>query len=539
MERKVSLMTNMFSKVTLRKTASRNSKAASDPQPIKKIVMPKKRVIRRSSSSSKSFLSKIGVSVLALFIIVSVTRKLEGGSLTNKGYLNDGEIKKSTSAAVVEKTEIQQDSKCTFRENPARRYYGLANPQNQPDFLKGADYIRGVSPVIIRGNDRDHKLCVDQSEWLGKDYHKKKDRPFSDGTNPSLLALESHAKDVPVFKEIQQNYKSARYIATIGMTNGQCSWKDTEEDIKEFSISREQKPSTVRTVIILLDDNMQTVKQATLMVEIDAYWGKRMKGPQYADNFKQTLKRSIEEFDDARLFIHDGELWVLFRNGKRFGYVQQALNKVHIDDRNQPYVKASETKVLCCGRNMAMMSKPGQLMTLTWIDPMTVMNVDVKDPKQDFKDPKSNNPKKSHIHGTNGFMIPLTSTSEYLGIGHFHRPTNRDTSDYARHGHHYTHTFFTVSAEAPYKLRRLSNEFVFGSQSARKNLKDDADIIQFASGLELIGGEKDGQLLISFGINDCEGATMVLDMKAVQKMLIKVGHGKEVVDLMTREIATV
>ena len=46
--------------------------------------------------------------------------------------------------------------------------------------------------------------------------------------------------------------------------------------------------------------------------------------------------------------------------------------------------------------------------------------------------------KKSHIHGTNGYMVPLHSTSELLGIAHFHRPEGRGESDYARHGHHYS-----------------------------------------------------------------------------------------------------
>ena len=60
------------------------------------------------------------------------------------------------------------------------------------------------------------------------------------------------------------------------------------------------------------------------------------------------------------------------------------------------------------------------------------------------------------------------------------------------------------------------------------------DVIQFASGLDLIGSDKggEGKLLISYGINDCEGATFFLGMDRVQELLIDVQEGSEVVTLM-------
>ena len=50
----------------------------------------------------------------------------------------------------------------------------------------------------------------------------------------------------------------------------------------------------------------------------------------------------------------------------------------------------------------------------------------------------SDKKKRSAIHGTNGYLVPLHSTNELLGLAHFHRPEHRDSSDYARHGHHYS-----------------------------------------------------------------------------------------------------
>ena len=94
-------------------------------------------------------------------------------------------------------------------------------------------------------------------------------------------------------------------------------------------------------------------------------------------------------------------------------------------------------------------------MALTWIDPVTTEMVDYTVDGSDATDTKrrllerngygderrrlrEKKKKKSSIHGTNGYLVPLHTSSELLGIAHFHRPENRDTSDYARHGHHYS-----------------------------------------------------------------------------------------------------
>ena len=143
-------------------------------------------------------------------------------------------------------------------------------------------------------------------------------------------------------------------------------------------------------------------------------------------------------------------------------------------------------------------------------------------------------------------MIPLKSTKELLGIAHFHRPENRQQSDYALHGHHYTHAFFTISKDLNldssnknhgYVLKRISNEFVFPTQSTSTlgDRKADGDMIQFASGIDLMGSDKDGKLIISYGINDCEGAVFSMGMDKVQDMLINLDRDsqKEVIDLMS------
>ena len=326
------------------------------------------------------------------------------------------------------------------------------------------------------------------------------------------------------------------------------------------------------------------------------------------DDGTEYYARIHQEFDDPRLFFHLGRVWVLYRNGPLFGYNDQVHNPIHFeevvggdangdDSKFVAYVKASETVWIGGGRNIALISEEPiiidggsstkkknvdwvpnpSLKALTWVDPITVRDdvdlrgVDAKllndsspSRRRRLLEKKLNNtgpipsnnqrhrrlgskPNKSNIHGTNGYMVPLTSTGELMGIAHFHRPENRKESEYALHGHHYTHAFFTIARQAdtttttdgtsrPFKLKRLSNEFVFRTNSIPIGETQpppvDGDIIQFASGLDVYGGDVDGKLIVSYGINDCEGAVFTMSMSKVQEMLLEVRPGQEVVDLM-------
>ncbi len=60
------------------------------------------------------------------------------------------------------------------------------------------------------------------------------------------------------------------------------------------------------------------------------------------------------------------------------------------------------------------------------------------------------------------------------------------------------------------------------------------DVIQFTSGLDLVGSDTNGKLLISYGINDCEAATFFLSMERVQELLLDVKEGDEVLNLMEK-----
>ena len=466
---------------------------------------------------------------------------------------------------------------CELRTYPKRRYYGL-DKKPLPDFLD-TEYIYGklpllVNPTEVRQNSASAaKLCVDQSEWYDpkKTLNDSKTTtsaetaslpalPFADGTNPSILKLIDNPRIDPSIRKfletkiVGRNGERPYYLATICMTDSQCSWNDSPQEIAQFHLSKDRNPSAVRTVLLAMSKNFETLMEATIHTRIDAQFG-RVK----PNNQMKTFK-----LDDARLFTHKGQIWVSYREGKHFGYDKQVLNQLHFDftdssssggntadtkglrtkareDKNTANKEltvtllASDTETLCCGRNMALIDNvhTDELQALTWVDPVTVVDVDVSKTdravQQSRRRLKQESKKNSHFHGTNGFMVHLPKTGEYLGIGHFHRPPGRDKNDYARFGHHYTHAFFTITDQPPFRLNRLSAELVLSSHS----YPEDAEIIQFWSGLELSADDNGKDVLaLAYGINDCEGAAIHLDLAFVDGLLKEVPEGKEVVDFM-------
>jgi len=493
---------------------------------------------------------------------------------------------------------------CELRRYPPLRYYGLDgakknNPQRL-EFLTEAEYIYGSWPIRLAGTatsaaaaeirgDGDGKnrkqpqlakMCIDQRDWREGDVSAS--LPFADGTNPSILSA-SRIKQVLPNDALWTAFPSARYVATACMTDSQCGWNDSEPDRKKFRLSDRTKPDAVLTVLLILDGSFRTLAQAQLLLRRDAPWG-------------QNRRRRIEphptepsrpKLDDARLFVHDNRVWLSYRQGLEFGYDAQVLNPIYwsVDGAGSnrklsAWLVASETTSFCCGRNMALMEvpeNPNKLQSLTWVDPVTVVDVDttplLKRPQREQKrrrllgerhfvhDHSSSEgenllfereaagehelpmreiirrklaatgekKKKSHIHGTNAFMVyldkKLTGAPDdvFLGVAHFHRPQDRNANPYARHGHHYTHAFFTITARPPFRLVGLSQEFVLPSLA-----EDDVEVIQFASGLEM--DERD--IVIAFGINDCEAAATKFSLSYVQSLLRPVESGKEVVDYM-------
>jgi len=460
--------------------------------------------------------------------------------------------------------------------------------------------------VINPGKEGLKKVCMDTSEWEPMDSKNNQRWPFSDGQNPSFVSLrdDPHAMGDGGGNKIRQRIDSSAlmglaeiygadalqsmYIGLVLFGDSQCRWNMTPEQLREQGFSTWQKAPSVRTMIVIMDSERNIVGKAVVELVQDSIWGtKRKKVPRkmrvdgVANDSSCTREgkendrcfgRSIQQLDDPRFFFHGGSLHVLFRNGPSFGYEAQVQHPVHInaigDGKFEAYIKASEMFEVCCGRNIAFISEvPSQskeklespnnknneeLLALTWVDPVTVEIINTPNTESSSTTAahqesikrrlQKSKKEKSHIHGTNGYLLPLHSTSELLGVAHFHRPEGRDKNPYARVGHHYTHAFFTIQRKEDgnqvdgdttpkFALKRLSNEFIFESPS--KNTSD-GDIIQFASGLDLVGSDTEGKLLVSYGINDCESASIFLNMDYVQGLLHDVEDGDEVINVMAK-----
>mmetsp|Transcript_30690 Transcript_30690/g.70243 ORF Transcript_30690/g.70243 Transcript_30690/m.70243 type:complete len:492 (-) Transcript_30690:738-2213(-) len=290
---------------------------------------------------------------------------------------------------------------CTFRLYPPNRYYlgEDKNIDNLPDFLTSkAKYIRGEFPIFLKDyKDGPLKICIDSSSWednrdpisVGVGFPNKKEgsngRPFSDGQNPSIISLSRLDRDgskasgkidpssLRILSDIWGQNLNDMYLATVTVGDSQCSWPaDDEKQRQTYNTSPLSKAPSKHTLLLLLDRDFRTVGQAPISVERNAKWGRLNQAEKAGtpDGISPTpdperWERSMQEMDDARLFVRDGHIHVLYRNGPNFGYEDQVIQKVYIDrglrDVNsnlggfQAYVKASEVVRLCCGRNMAML----------------------------------------------------------------------------------------------------------------------------------------------------------------------------------------
>ena len=429
-------------------------------------------------------------------------------------------------------TSKNRKDRSLLRKYPSHRYYNLNSiPRSkQPAFLTSeTEYIFGEWPIVFgpssslrtNPNHGPFKITVDQSSWSSKNDGDV--LPFADGTNPSIISID-RLSGWQQRNTLLQHYPGARFLATACMTNSQCAWKDSPSELQQYRISTQTKPDTIRTVLLVFDESFQTIAQTTIYLERDAAWGRKLRqpgGPLY-----------MPALDDARLFQHDHQLFVSYREGPGFGYETQVLNPIHLDFWSttewSAHIRASETSSFCCGRNMALMegNDDAQLRALTWVDPVTIIDIDTtpganNKPRRQLTEGQKKK-HKSHIHGTNGFMVEISSDT-FLGVAHFHRPNDRNENPYARFGHHYTHAFYTVRNN---QLVGLSPEFVLPSQYDEK----DGEVIQFVSGLEYDASRH--RVLIAYGINDCEAAVQVFDLSVVQQFLRPVSNGQQVVDFM-------
>jgi hypothetical protein len=300
------------------------------------------------------------VVVVFLFFFFSSLQRHQAKVLLHQE--SSGRVAATTRGMLQQQQTSSAAASCSLRKYPPHRYYHLSAP-DKPSFLtEDAMYIYGEWPLLLQPSHKSPllasaKLCVDQTDWLTTTApNEPATLPFADGTNPSIINIERLSQHA-MYSFLRQEL-GGTYLATLCMTNSQCAWRDTEQDQRQYNISKLTAPVTVRTMLLVLDEQFQTLAQATIYLDHDAAYS-RLAPP--SDKSKQRVLLAL---DDARLFLHHGQLWVSYREGKLFGYDKQVLNEVHITKTTshgaaalpfQATIKASEIATLCCGRNMALM----------------------------------------------------------------------------------------------------------------------------------------------------------------------------------------
>ena len=118
----------------------------------------------------------------------------------------------------------------------------------------------------------------------------------------------------------------------------------------------------------------------------------------------------------------------------------------------------------------------------------------------------------------NGVLLRVDEWGWLVGVGHLHRG-HRDTlmgrplpRKLAYFGHHYTHFFYALDAAPPFAVRAVSGEWCIG----------DCELIQYVSGMARTGGGGGDELLLSFGVNDCEARVARLPLAEVRRLLVRI-----------------
>eukprot|EP00578_Thalassiosira_sp_NH16_P032605 CAMPEP_0181080542 /NCGR_PEP_ID=MMETSP1071-20121207/2622_1 /TAXON_ID=35127 /ORGANISM="Thalassiosira sp., Strain NH16" /LENGTH=475 /DNA_ID=CAMNT_0023162025 /DNA_START=181 /DNA_END=1606 /DNA_ORIENTATION=+ len=359
--------------------------------------------------------------------------------------LDDNKTKHS-----VDNKKQEQVRQCAFRTYPPHRYYYSDPTHKLPGFLADSTYIRGIAPTILDA-DPAKKICIDQP-WEKERFDGR--LPFSDGFNPSLVTHVPRHVMALFGKEAAQGM----FLVFMRLGDSLCAYRDSDETKEKYNISSHDIPNGVPNVAMILDSNFERVDQSAVQVELDADFGvgeadggitdvTKMQRLSYEG--KHKFAHEARNLEDMKAFMHHGEVWISYY-GPDYGYNGNlVLNKVHFDlsprDRSRfyVYIKASEAQVICCGRNVAFFSDvDGKLKGVSWVDPLTVQ---VIEPGTRLANRLSTG-SSSMIHGTNDKMVHLTSSSEFLGIAHFHRPKHKhtpcsedekqETCNHAEYGHH-------------------------------------------------------------------------------------------------------
>lgn len=120
--------------------------------------------------------------------------------------------------------------------------------------------------------------------------------------------------------------------------------------------------------------------------------------------------------------------------------------------------------------------------------------------------------------------LVIESLGMFLVVGHEHEHEKRDKIFKTTSWHTYLHYFILFNASSPYQLIARSPPFCFSEVPNGK-----CDIIQFVSSLTWASSDvhrssgDDGDVIIAYGINDCEGAVVKFPLQNILEFTIGCG----------------
>mmetsp|Transcript_62204 Transcript_62204/g.148402 ORF Transcript_62204/g.148402 Transcript_62204/m.148402 type:complete len:426 (-) Transcript_62204:38-1315(-) len=255
--------------------------------------------------------------------------------------------------------------------------------------------------------------------------------------------------------------------------------------------------------VLVLDKNLETL----------------LMGPLFADSVDLRLT-----VIDERLFVHG---WRELQGGKYHysTYVDWVLYELHLQRATSLFASgpacrgllraevrpeisingSNPQKILMLeGKNFGMMWRRRERDVLLFVkltDPVDMRSwrngfaAKKEESKTDFK-------QLSGVLSANGNAVAVPEFKAYLSFGHWHTPKAWGTPG------QYFHQLILFSDHPPYQWLKVSPQFCF---PAALDARGVCERVQFVQSLIREGDD----LIISYGINDCEGAILRISLKLV------------------------
>jgi len=364
---------------------------------------------------------------------------------------------------------------------------------------------------------------------------------------PSMSMPFSEIKDKwatynPSMVPITWGSKSAFLVTYRTSTWNLCSWAARGSPLEQLPVIRGKKTVTSKVVALIVSDSFK------VLLPVHDIAG--LKHSEHQCNHHTGMVRA--GIDDGRLFLLKGKPWLQFAAVAPQGHSSFCFHNLMMCELILPSTEktgANFSQVKCskkipisfaradkisekertAGRlsnvhqkNWVPFVHQDELYLIFTIEPFIVVRVDVSNGKCTQVSERSTAAMRvfhtaaapgQHstmgVHGGSPLIeLPEPHKGELLGIGRI-----------ARGNTQYALFFFTVTSKnKEYVISRTSSIFCFASTAApHRGL---CETIQFAGGLVIDEREGSKNLVVTYGVNDCEAKIMFMPLKRVLSMLL-------------------